>query len=145
LLILPSFSLQIFGVSHRSESCEIRFFFTSKRNEIFASISIFASEAKMKAHPTTDQNASSFGKYCIYCQTPIFQHPFFIKQWFSLKYSMVRPPQNFWRYVYVFGIYVKMKSSLQFNSARALKKLISAGVEVTSTLPNSNTQKDLLM
>jgi hypothetical protein len=30
-------------------------------------------------------------------------------------------------------------------SARALKKLLSAGVEVTSTLPNSDTQKDLLM
>ena len=45
-------SLQIFGVSHRSESCEIRFFFASKRNEIFASISNFASEAKVRAHPS---------------------------------------------------------------------------------------------
>jgi hypothetical protein len=26
LLVIPSFLLQIFGVSHRSESCEIRFF-----------------------------------------------------------------------------------------------------------------------
>ncbi len=41
-----------FGVSHRSESCEIRFFFASKRNEIFASISNFASEAKVRAHPS---------------------------------------------------------------------------------------------
>jgi hypothetical protein len=43
LLILPLFSLQIFGVSHRSKSCEIRL--------IFASISNFASEAKVRAHP----------------------------------------------------------------------------------------------
>ncbi len=31
--------------------CEIRFFFALKRNEIFASISNFASEAKVRAHP----------------------------------------------------------------------------------------------
>ncbi len=55
LLILPSFSLQIFGVSHRSESCEIRLFFASQRNEIFASISNFASEAKVRAHPTVEE------------------------------------------------------------------------------------------
>jgi hypothetical protein len=30
------------------------FFFASKRNEIFASISNFASEAKVRAHPTLD-------------------------------------------------------------------------------------------
>jgi hypothetical protein len=40
---------------------------------------------------------------------------------------------------------VKMKSSYNFNSARALKKLLSAGVEVTSTLPNSDTLQDLQM
>ncbi len=51
-LILPSVSLQIFGVSHQSESCEIRLFFATKRNKIFASISNFASEAKVRAHPT---------------------------------------------------------------------------------------------
>ncbi len=50
-LFLPSFLLQICGVSHRSESCEIRLFFASKRNEIFASISNFASEAKVREHP----------------------------------------------------------------------------------------------
>ncbi len=53
-LLLPSFSLQIFGVSHRSESCEIRLFFASKRNKIFASISNFASEAKVRAHPNSE-------------------------------------------------------------------------------------------
>ncbi len=31
------------------------FFFASKRNEIFASISNFASEAKVRAHPSTDE------------------------------------------------------------------------------------------
>ncbi len=49
---VPSFSLQIFGVSHRSESCEIRFFLASKLNEIFASVSNFTSEAR--AHPSLD-------------------------------------------------------------------------------------------
>jgi hypothetical protein len=34
-----------------------------------------------------------------YRQTPIFRHPFLRKQCFSLKYSLVSPPQNFWRYV----------------------------------------------
>jgi hypothetical protein len=32
------------------------FFFASKRNEIFASISNFASEAKVTAHPSLDPN-----------------------------------------------------------------------------------------
>jgi hypothetical protein len=41
-LISCSLSLQIFAVLLR---CEIMHFFASKRNEIFASISIFASEA----------------------------------------------------------------------------------------------------
>ena len=43
--------LQIFAVSHRSETSEIMPFFVSKRSEIFASISIFASKAKRRAHP----------------------------------------------------------------------------------------------
>jgi hypothetical protein len=32
------------------------FFFASKRNEIFASISNFASEAKVRAHPSSEAN-----------------------------------------------------------------------------------------
>jgi hypothetical protein len=32
------------------------FFFASKRNKIFASISNFASEAKVRAHPTPDSD-----------------------------------------------------------------------------------------
>ncbi len=47
---------------------------------------------------------SSRFQYCtsnnlLYRQTPIFRHPFFRKQYFSLKYSLVSPPPNFWRYV----------------------------------------------
>jgi hypothetical protein len=49
-----------------------------------------------------------------------------------LFYSIFRHPLQFTVY--------------NFNSvARALKKLLSADVEVTSTLPNSDTQKDVLM
>ncbi len=48
----------------------------------------------------------------IYRQRPIFRRPFFRKQCFSLKYSLVSPPQNFWG-MSEFGIYVTMKSNLQ--------------------------------
>ncbi len=40
-----------------------------------------------------------------------------------------------------FGIYAMMKSSLQFNSARAYKNVFSAGVEAAATLLHSDTQK----
>ncbi len=50
---------------------------------------------------------------CSYRRMPIFRHPFFRKQCFSLKYSLVSPPQNFWG-MPKFGIYVIMNSSLQF-------------------------------
>jgi hypothetical protein len=43
-----------FAFFHRSESCEIRLFFALKRNKIFASISNFASKAKVRAHPSFD-------------------------------------------------------------------------------------------
>ncbi len=76
----------------------------------------------------------------MYRQTPIFWHPFYRKQCFSLKYSLVNPLKIFGG-MSKYEIYVIAKSSLQFNSARALKKLLSKGVEVT----NSDTQKDLLM
>ncbi len=56
LLILPSFLLQFFGVSQRSESC-----FASKGNKIFASISNFASEAKVRAHPSVYTSRCSTG------------------------------------------------------------------------------------
>jgi hypothetical protein len=45
-----------------------------------------------------------------YRQTPIFRHPFFRKLCFSLKYSLVSPPQIFGG-MSKFGIYVIMKSS----------------------------------
>jgi hypothetical protein len=37
------------------------FFFASKRNKIFASISNFASEAKVRAHPTRDADGTRTG------------------------------------------------------------------------------------
>jgi hypothetical protein len=59
-LISRSFSLQIFAVSLRCETSEVMLFFASKRKEIFASISIFASEAKTRAHPSRlDKNSGT--------------------------------------------------------------------------------------
>jgi hypothetical protein len=56
-----------------------------------------------------------------------------------------KPPSKFLE-VYLNSEYLwKWSPVYNFNSARALKKLISAGVEVTSTLPISDTQKDLLI
>jgi hypothetical protein len=49
----------------------------------------------------------------LYRQTPIFRHPFFRKQCFSLKYVFVTPLKIFGS-MSKFGIYVKMKSNLQF-------------------------------
>jgi hypothetical protein len=69
--------------------------------------------------------------------------PFFHKTVFFSKMFFGKPPSKFlevclhWEYMW------KWSPVYNFNSARALKKLISAGVEVT--LPNSDTQKDLLM
>ncbi len=51
--ILRSFSLQIFAVSLRCETSEIMLFFAANRNEIFVSITIFATDAKMRAYPTS--------------------------------------------------------------------------------------------
>ncbi len=72
--------------------------------------------------------------------TPLFQ-----KTVFFSKICFGNPPtkflqeclnsENMWQWSQVYN----------FNSARALKKLLSSGVEVTSTLPNSDKQKDLLM
>jgi hypothetical protein len=85
-----------------------------------------------------------WGRENRYSQTLIFRHPFFRKQCFSLKYSLVSSLKIF-EGMSKFGIYVIMKSSLQFKQCKGLKKLLSACVEVTSALPNSDTQKDLLM
>ncbi len=48
-----------------------------------------------------------------YLQTQIFRHPFFRKQCFTLKYVLVAPLKVFGG-MSKFGIYVIMKSSLQF-------------------------------
>jgi hypothetical protein len=54
-----------------------------------------------------------------YRQTPIFRHPFFRKQCFSLKYVLVAPLKIFGG-MSKFGIYV-ICPVYNFNSARALK------------------------
>ncbi len=41
------------------------FFFASKRNDIFTSISDFASEAKVRAHPTHRRAGSSWGRVAL--------------------------------------------------------------------------------
>ncbi len=47
------------------------FFFASKRNEIFASISNFASEAKVRAHPNGDSCSS---RPCTFSPSPTWQN-----------------------------------------------------------------------
>ncbi len=69
----------------------------------------------------------------------------FFQKCFSLKYVLVAPPSKFLE-VCLKSEYMWYWSPVyKFNSERALKRLLSADVEVTSTLPNSDTQKDLLM
>jgi hypothetical protein len=60
------------------------------------------------------------------------------------------PPQNFWWHVLIrsLGDDEVQFTILNFNIARALKNLFSAGVdsvEVTTTSPNFDTLKDLQM
>jgi hypothetical protein len=50
-LISCLFSLKIFAVLLQSETSKIMLLFDSKRKNFFASISIFTSEAKTRAHP----------------------------------------------------------------------------------------------
>ncbi len=50
------------------------FFFASKRNEIFASISNFASEAKVRAHPTQDY-AQKHLRYCTFMNSASEEDP----------------------------------------------------------------------
>ncbi len=65
-----------------------------------------------RAIPFLDMHKSKF-IFSVYRQTPIFRHPFFRKQCFSLKYVLGAPLINFGG-MSKFRIYVKMKSSLQF-------------------------------
>jgi hypothetical protein len=62
--------------------------------------------------------------HCSYRQPPIVRHPFCGKQSSTQKYIMGAFPQ-----IRIL-LYVMTKSSLQFHSARALKKDVFAGVEV---------------
>ncbi len=96
------------------------------------------------SHLGAGQLCKAYIRTNTYRQTPKFRHPFLKKQGFSLKYVLVTPSKNFWRYVWIRNI---CDNEVQFTilTVQALKKLLSAGLQVTSTLPNSDTQKDLLM
>jgi hypothetical protein len=54
-LILPSFSLQIFGVSHRSQSCEIKLFFRFKAKRNFRFNFKFRFRSESEGAPYTEQ------------------------------------------------------------------------------------------
>ncbi len=69
--------------------------------------------------------------------------PFFHKTAFFSKIFFGKPPSKLLE-VCLNSVYM-WKWSPVYNFNRARVKLISSGVEVTSTLPNSHTQKDLLM
>jgi hypothetical protein len=56
-----------------------------------------------------------------YRQTPIFRHPFFRKQCFSLN-MFWEPPLKIFGGMSKFRLYVKMKSSLQFEQCKGPKK-----------------------
>ncbi len=77
--------------------------------------------------------------YIVYRQTPIFDTLFSENSVFSLKYVLGTPPQKFWRYVLIRNTCDNEVQFTILTGARALKKLLSSGVEVTSTLPNSET------
>ncbi len=57
-LHFSNFRFEVKQSEAKLKSCEIRLFFTSKRNKIFASNSIFASEAKVRAHPSQKKATS---------------------------------------------------------------------------------------
>ena len=66
--------------------------------------------------------------------------PFFQKTVFFSNIFFGNPPSKFLE-VFLNSEYLwKWSPVYNFNSARALKKLLSAGVEVTSTLPNWHTE-----
>ncbi len=74
--------------------------------------------------------------------------PFFHKTVFFFSKIFFGKPSKFLEVCLNSEYMWKWSPVYNFNSARALKKIISAvsaGVEDTSTLPNSDTQKDLLM
>ncbi len=70
---------------------------------------------------------------------------FFQKTVFFSKIFFGKPPSKFLEECLILEYKWKWSPVYNFNSAKALKKLLSAGVEVTSIFPNSDTQKDLLM
>ncbi len=67
--------------------------------------------------------------------------PFFQKTVFFSKICLV-PPSKFLEVCLNSEYMWKWSQVKNFNNAMAIKKLLSAGVEVTSTLPNSDTLQD---
>jgi hypothetical protein len=59
-----------------------------------------------------------------YRQTPIYRHPFFRKQCYSPKYVLETTPLKIFGGMSKRGIYVKMKSSLQFLKCQGPNKAI---------------------
>ncbi len=80
----------------------------------------------------------------MYRQTPIFDNLFQETVFFS-QIFFGKPPSKFLEVCLNSEYMWKWSPVYNFNSARALEKLISAGAKVTSIMPNSDTQKDLLM
>ncbi len=77
----------------------------------------------------------------VHISTPLFQ-----KTVYFSKICFGTPLLKIFGGMSKFRIYMwKWWPVYNFNSARTLKKLLSSSVEVTSSLPNSDTQKDLLM
>ncbi len=74
-----------------------------------------------------------------YRQTPIVLHPFSREKCFSLNSVLATPHQQACLNL------ESLSPAYNFNTAWAIKKAFSAGVEVTATLTNLDTQKDLLM
>ncbi len=66
-----------------------------------------------------------------YRQTPIFRHPFCQKTVFFSKICFGNPPSKFLEVCLNSEYMWKWSPVYNFNSARALKKLLSSGVEVT--------------
>ncbi len=71
--------------------------------------------------------------------------PFCQKTVFFSTICFGNPPSKFLELCLNSEYMWKWSPVYNFNSARAPKKLISSGVKVTSTLPNFDTQKDLLI
>jgi hypothetical protein len=101
-------------------------------------------DVKMKKKNSTTFSCISFCKLRIPSNAHI-STPFFQKTVFFSKICFGKPPSKFLE-VCLNSEYMWYWSPVyNFNCERALKKLLSAGVAVTSTSPNSGTLQDLQM